>query len=74
MECPKSGRRWFRFSLRTLFVVVTLVAISFWSAPMLLAKYQEWRQEQAIQQAIRTLRVSVGGQKEIGIGPSETQR
>ena len=36
-------RRWFRFSLRTLFVVVTITAIGCWLiGPVAIAKWREW--------------------------------
>ena len=37
---PKPRRRWFRFSLRTMFVVTALIAISFWWA----LRVENWRQ------------------------------
>ena len=48
---PKPRR--FRFSLRTLFVVVTVVALGSSFLPMVVAKYEEWTNKQAVIKHIR---------------------
>ena len=44
MPDPKPrNRRWFRFSLRTMLVVVTVVAIAAQLSPIVLEKYHMWQ-------------------------------
>jgi hypothetical protein len=48
-ETPtKPRRRFFQFSLRTLFVAVTICATASPAVPVLFAKYQRWRRHRHI--------------------------
>lgn len=48
----KTDRRWFRFSLRTLFVAVTMLAVSL---PALIDRYQRWLAYRQLDEAITNL-------------------
>ena len=47
MSDPVPKLRWSRFSLRTLFVVVTVCALAAPVLPVLVAKYREWERERS---------------------------
>jgi hypothetical protein len=46
MTETKPKRRWFQFSLRTIFVVITAWALLLPFVPPLIAKYRAWRNAQ----------------------------
>ncbi|HTM56291.1 MAG TPA: hypothetical protein VL175_19835 [Pirellulales bacterium] len=57
MTAPK--RRWFRFSLRTLFVVVTMVAASCWVYLAGWPRWQLYREQSDFEESVKQLRAGM---------------
>ncbi len=55
----KPGRRWFRFSLRTLFVAVTIPALLCFVGPPAFSKYQAWKAEREFRELIRLIETTI---------------
>jgi hypothetical protein len=53
------NRRWFRFSLRTLFVVVTAAAIMVAGALPLARRYAEWKRIHQYDELVRLIETTV---------------
>ena len=61
MDRKPGLRRWFRFSLRTLFATVTVFALVSWGAPIVANQHQAWRARQAVRDYIRAFEQCGGG-------------
>ena len=55
---PKRHR--FRFSLRTLFVVMTIVALAASTLPTLLEKYRKWEEDRFVRELSKEVSDNVG--------------
>jgi hypothetical protein len=61
MDRKRSPRRRFRFSLRTLFAMVTVFALVSRGVPIVADRYQAWRARQAVRDYIRAFEQCSGG-------------
>jgi len=53
---PAPKRRWFRFSLRTLFVVLTVCALC---SPAIVKQYKDWKQRCDVKELIELITTTV---------------
>jgi hypothetical protein len=69
MDRKPGLRRWFRFSLRTLFAMVTVFALVSRGVPIVADQYQAWRARQAVRDYIRAFEQCSGGLQSARICP-----
>src|SRR5690348_2183440 len=81
MDSARPNRRWFRFSLRALFVMTFSVAVTVWAGPdVVTAFYQRFveserqARQRAVEQALQSVEVvalpfDIDGDESPGCGP-----
>jgi hypothetical protein len=52
-------RRWLAFSLRTLFVVMTIAAVLCFAAPLAVRKYEAWKRDRELRKLIRLIETTI---------------
>jgi hypothetical protein len=69
---PTPNRRWFRFSLRALFAVVTACGLLCVAAPRLNQEYHHWQKEQKIVRTLQAIKLTeIAPDRALGGPPSQ---